>query len=275
MIRILASAAALLAFAAPSGAYAQGGDWRGFYVGGHAGYAFQPDDDGESVLFDTNLDAVSGDTVRTAAGANAFSPGFCGGRAKTPTPSGGCADDKDAGDYGLRAGYDWRFGDWVLGALGEIAFSDIDDSVSAFSTTPARYTMTRELNWVAAVRARAGYAFDDVLLYGTGGFAWADVDHRFSTSNVVNTFTQTGDDDVSGYQLGAGVEWALSPHWRIGAEYLYTSLEDDDYTVRSGGPAPATNPFILVNSAGTDFTRSDEDFEFNSVRLTLAYRFGS
>ncbi|MBC7768051.1 MAG: outer membrane beta-barrel protein [Phycisphaerales bacterium] len=273
MTRLFATSAicaVLMGLATPAAAQ----DWNGPYIGGHAGYAFQPDDDGETILFDTDLDGSFGDTVFTTAPANAFSPGFCGGSANGPTPADGCSDDEDGLDYGLRAGYDWQFGNWVVGGVGEIASSEIDDSVSAFSTTPARYTMTRELNWVAAARARGGYAFSNLLFYGTAGFAWADVEHSFSTSNGVNTFTESGDDEVSGYQLGGGVEWGMGGGWRVGAEYIYTNLDDDDYTVRSGGPAPATNPFILVNAAGTDFRRGDEEFEFDSARVTLSYRFG-
>ena len=273
MQKLFATTAALAALLS-LGATAQAQDWNGAYVGGHVGYAFQPEDDDETILFDTNLDGTYGDQVNTTAPANAFSPGFCGGRANGPTPADGCSDDEDAAEYGLRAGYDWQFGNWVFGALGEVSFSEIDDSVSAFSTTPARYTMTRELNHVAAIRGRGGYALNNILFYGTGGFAFAEVDHSFSTSNGVNTFTESGDEEVTGYQLGAGVEWNLSDRWRLGAEYIYTNLEDDDYTVRASGPAPATNPFILVNAAGTDFQRSEDEFDFDSARLTLTYRLG-
>ena len=58
-----------------------------------------------------------------------------------------------------------------------------------------------------------------------------------------------------------------------GAEYLYTNLDDGDYRVRAQGPAAPGNAFLLVNAAGTDFARSQEDIELHSFRLTLAYRF--
>lgn len=270
MNRYLFVAAACCALAAQ--AHAQ--EWNGLYVGGHAGYAMGAGDDGETVTFDTNLDGTFGDTVNTTAPANAFSPGFCDGRANGPTPAAGCSDDEDGGDFGVRAGYDWQFGNWVVGGVGEVTRANVEDSVSAFSTTPARYTMTRETNWIAAARVRGGYAFSNVLVYATAGYAWGDIEHSFTTSNGVNTFTERGDDEASGHQLGAGAEWAVSPNWRIGGEYIRTSLDDDDYRVRVSGPAPATNPFILVNAAGTDFRRSEEEFEFDSIRLTASYRFG-
>ena len=37
--------------------------------------------------------------------------------------------------------------------------------------------------------ARVGGAANNLLIYGTGGAAWAGVDHSFSTSNTANTFT--------------------------------------------------------------------------------------
>ena len=133
--------------------------WTGPYIGGHLGYGFQPGDNDETIRFDKNLDGQFNDTVLTSGAANAFSPGFCGGAAATATPTGGCSNDGDGIDVGIRAGYDWQFGNWVVGGLGELSYTDIDDSVSAFSTTPARYTMTRELKWSASARGRRRLCF--------------------------------------------------------------------------------------------------------------------
>ncbi len=269
---LMLSASCCGAFALSWAAQAQ--EFRGAYVGGHLGYGFQPDDNDETIRFDTDLDGAFGDTVNTTAPADAFSPGFCGGQATGPTPADGCDDDEDGADFGVRGGYDWQMGPWVIGGLVEASSAEATDAVSAFSTTPARYTMVRELNWMAAARARAGYSFDRTLFYGTAGLAYADVEHSFNTSNGANTFTTRDDDALNGFQFGGGVEMAVAERWRAGVEYIRTSLKDEDYRVRSSGPAPATNPFILVNPDGTDFARSDEDFEIDSLRLTVSYRLG-
>ena len=251
--------------------------WNGAYVGGHAGPSTQADARGESILFDTNLDGAFGDTVRTAGGADAFSPGFCGGAANGPTPASGCRSngDDDNDDYGLRAGYDWQDGAFVYGVLGEIARGGLTDGVSAFSTTPAFYTLRRELDDSFAVRGRVGLSFGDNrnLLYATAGYAWANIENRFTTSNTANTFTNTGDSDAEGAQYGVGYERRFGERVSLGVEYLITELTDDEYRVRAQGPAPATNPFILVNPQGTDFRRSDDDFDLGAVRLTASYRF--
>src|SRR5689334_7484865 len=78
MKSILFTAAATMALAAPAAAQSAP-SWTGFYVGGRVGYVASPLKTNQSVLFDKNLDGSFGDTVTTAAGANAFSPGFCNG----------------------------------------------------------------------------------------------------------------------------------------------------------------------------------------------------
>jgi opacity protein-like surface antigen len=185
--------------------------------------------------------------------------------------------EKDGIEWGARLGYDWQMDSFVVGLLAEFDSHNINDSVSAFSITPARYTMTRELNWSAAARVRAGVAMPEALVYVTGGLARADVDHTQSTSNTVNSFTLRGGGGTSGYQYGAGLDWAMTDDWRVGAEFLRTKLDDDDHRLRVGntGTTVATNPFLLRNASGTDFARSDDKFTYSTIRLTLTFKFGS
>lgn len=268
----LGAAAAAAILMTPAMGLAQQKSWTGAYVSVNGGYGFQPEDGAETIRFDKNLDGQFSDTVTTAAGANAFAPGFCGGAALTPTPGGGCTEDEDGADFGGRLGYDWQTGRVVLGLLFEGSTSDLDDSVSAFSVTPARYAFTRELSWLGALRARVGVGSDRVLLYATGGGVRGHIENSFNTSNVVNTFVRSDADSAWGYQAGGGLEYRFSK-LSLGAEALYTRLNDDDeYSVRVQGPAPATNAFILTNQNGTDFRRA-EPFKFSTVRLTAAYRF--
>ncbi|GAA4027465.1 outer membrane beta-barrel protein [Sphingomonas rosea] len=260
--------ASSVAAAAP--AYAQN-SWTGFHVGGRVGL-LDVSRGNEQIEFDTNLDGSFGDTVRTAAGANAFSPGFCTGAAVDRVPTAGCRRDKTKTDYAASIGYDQQLGSVVVGIVGEYGSSSARDSVSAFSTTPAFYTMTRRLKANGAIRARAGLAIGDTLPYVTAGIAQGRIRHSFATSNTANTFVQRGDDrNVTGFRYGAGLEQRFG-NFAIGALYLGTRYDDSDYRVRSQGPAPATNPFILVNPNGTDFRRSDDKFTVHSFNLTLSYR---
>lgn len=274
-----ASAGLALLATAITPAFAQSGEeWVGGYYGVYLGAAQSPDDSGsDRFLFDTDLDGRYGDTVRTPAGADAFSPGFCNGAARTATPDGGCSRNDGGADFGLRGGYDWQSGNWVYGLLGEYGTVDVRDAVSAYSTTPAYYTMFRKVDSLAAIRGRVGMAFgaqSENLLYLTGGWAYARIDNDFTTSNAANSFEGTGSSSASGYQVGLGYERKVTQNFSLGLEYLFTSLDDDGYRVRTGpGTAPPTNPFLLVNADGTDMRRSDTDFDFDSVRLTANWRF--
>jgi outer membrane immunogenic protein len=273
--KFLMLASASLAFTAtPAFAQSEDEEWEGAYIGGSIGLAAQNNDRNENVVFDTNLDGSYGDTVRTSLGANAFSPGFCGGAASGRTPIEGCRGDKDGLEYNIRAGYDTQMGNIVIGALIEGGKNEARDSVTAFSTTPANYVFTRELDYSLGARGRIGYAARGALFYGTGGVAYGKIDNSFSTTNGANSFTNNGGTKSWGYSYGGGAEVKVAKNLSIGLEYLYTNYVDDDYVVNVGpGTAPITNPFRIVNANGTDMRRGDSDFDMHNIRFTAAFRF--
>lgn len=252
-------------------------NWTGGYIGVYGGATVTNDQDDERLRFDRNLDGNFGDTVRTTAGADAFSPGSCGGAPNGVVPSAGCDSDSKGSEGSIRAGYDLQFGSFVVGALAEYsAIAGGEDSVTSYSTTPANYVFTRKLQNLAAIRARVGYAYGPALLYATGGAARGDVTNRFFSSNMANSFTPTvNEDEANGYQAGGGLEYQLAPNLSVTGEYMYTSLDAPDYVIRVGqGTAPATNPFILPpNTTGTDITRSNGRFGLHAVRIGMNYRF--
>lgn len=242
--------------------------WTGFYVGGSIGGTFLGDES-DTILFDTNLDGTFGDIIG-GAGSNAFAPGFCDGIARGNEPQDGCDDDHDSSVTGsLRAGYDVQFGGLIVGVVGEVSALNLEDVTTAFSTTPAFYSIVRELDFMAAARARVGFGTDRFMGYVTGGAAFADIDYSFRTSNNPNTFTIDEDVDSVGYQVGGGVETLLSERLSLGVEYLFTSFGDDS-TVRA---SDGGNVFVAANPNGTDFTLENNDFQTHTVSLTASFRF--
>ena len=166
-------------------------------------------------------------------------------------------------------------GNIVVGVVGEFGKSNIRDSVSAFSTTPAFYTMTRDLDWEASIRGRAGYAVNTTLFYGTFGAGYARINRDFYSSNTANAYAQSGKKNQFGITGGGGIEQKLAKNVSVGLEYMFHQYQDDDYRVLvTRGTQPATNPFVLApNTAGTAFKRSDDNFRWHSVRGTVAFRF--
>lgn len=252
-------------------------DWSGPYIGVHGGALKNKDDADERLVFDRDFDGEFDDTVILNGTTNdAFSPGSCPGNARTQAAAGGCTGDRSGVEASVRLGYDMQFGSLVIGAVGELSATDVKDSVNSFSTTPAAYVFQRELQQMAALRLRAGFAAGPALYYVTGGVAHGRIENSFRTTNSANSFTETvNEDKADGYQLGAGVEWRLAPNLSLTGEYLFTDLQPGDYVVRAGpGSAPATNPFILPpNTAGTDITRSNDSMKLHALRLGMNIRF--
>lgn len=270
----VASAALLLTGVAAPALAQTAPDWSGPYIGVFGGHVESRDDKNETLVFDRDLDGEYDDTVTTSGGDDAFTS-FCADQISSGAKP--CDSDGSGVEGGVRLGYDMQFGRWVVGAVGEVAGSDAEDSVTGFSSTPAYYSFTRTLDHTAALRARVGYAAGPALIYATGGAAYGKVENSFVTSNTANSFTVTTDeDDADGYQFGGGVEWRLAPSLTVTGEYIYSDLETGEYNIRvaGNGTTPATNPFILApNTTGTDMTRSGDSFKTHAFRLGMNVRF--
>ena len=267
---------AMAVLAATAQAQGAAGSWTGSYVALSAGSSRVSDARG-GLTFDTNADGAYGDTVQTFTGANYFSPGFCRGTALGQTPAAGCEKDRHKGGIGIRAGYDWQTGRWVYGAVVDVSSLKLHDSVSAFSSAPDAYTFSRDLKTLTAVRGRIGWGEHKWLVYATAGFASADIDRAFATTNALNSFTALHTNTANGGQLGAGAEWRFSRNWTVGVEYLNTSLRDHGPVVLAQGSANtfASNAFLTQSPEGTAMRRSDGRFRFDTVSVTVTYRFGA
>jgi len=171
---------------------------------------------------------------------------------------------------GGQAGYNWQWGQFVLGIEGDIAWRHRTDSANLIPL-PAlpsdQVNVTTSQNWLGTVRPRAGVAFGNVLLYGTGGLAFGEVAHSYQeirvTTGQARTFADTAA-TKTGWAAGAGVQWAFAPHWSIGAEYLHvdlgsTTLAQGPSTV-AGFPFPGSQVTFTNKS---DMVRAKLDWQFN------------
>jgi opacity protein-like surface antigen len=83
-----------------------------------------------------------------------------------------------------------------------------------------------DINWFGTATGRIGYAWDRVLVYGKGGFAWADETHSqtFKPGGGVTNVVSTVDNVHTGWTAGAGIEVALWDNWTGKVEYNYFDL---------------------------------------------------
>ena len=126
------------------------------------------------------------------------------------------------GFAGGTAGYNWQAGNLVFGIEADAAWADVGTSVGIL---PGLASIDYTIRSMGTVRGRIGYAFDQVLLYGTGGYAWSDNRLTATAFNV----SVSDSHFHSGWTVGAGVEVMFAPKWSVKAEYLYRSLEAQTY----------------------------------------------
>lgn len=116
--------------------------WTGFYAGLNAGYAFHAGSSGHT---DPTYGAVTG---------GARSGGFAGGG---------------------QIGYNYQFAPGsglVIGVETDIQGASFAKADAAYLGTTPYYSVRPSPDYFGTVRGRLGYAFDRVLVYGTGGFAY-------------------------------------------------------------------------------------------------------
>src|SRR5262249_38787509 len=129
--------------------------------------------------------------------------------------------------------------------------------------------------WLATVRGRLGWAWGQLLVYGTGGVAFTDLRYTQTltasaevngSSTAVAEVTQT----QTGVTVGGGAEYALGNNLSVGAESLYAQFKGVSVAGSFTGFAPAdpTNP------RSNTFTGSTGDLHDHIVRLGLNYKFG-
>jgi outer membrane immunogenic protein len=106
-------------------------------------------------------------------------------------------------------GGNYQIGQFVIGVEGDGDYDSINNTTL--------YGATFKSNWLATVRGRAGYAWDRVLFYGTGGGAFAPANH--TTAAGVSTSAT-----MLGWTAGGGVEFALTPNITAKAEYLFVNF---------------------------------------------------
>ena len=210
--------------------------WKGFYVGGHIGFGeaevegagtadLGTDFDDEGFFEDAGLDFEEGvlTIFRTT-----LKPDWLIG--------------------GAQAGYNWQAASLVFGIEGDVSFADWSHSTDIFDTDDgdlggpydeyAFANASAEVDMLASVRGRLGYAFDSVLVYGTGGVAWADATARgrivvsdFDDPAVEDETFISNDKDFSdiGFVVGGGMAWMVIPQtFSVGVEGLYYFFDQDE-----------------------------------------------
>jgi outer membrane immunogenic protein len=201
-------------------------DWTGFYVGLQAGYAWDKVEIEET-------DAVTGEQFDFYDDYNL--EGFVGG---------------------AHIGYNFQNDALLLGLEADGEYSDISGDQD-FNGSPD--STDDDIEWLASLRLRLGYAMDRALLYATGGVAIGEV-HMRDIDDVNGT--DSDNETAVGYTVGGGIEYAVSDSVSARVEYRYTDLGHTTNTTDVYNPIFNDNPL-------------DEEREntFHAVRGGISWHF--
>lgn len=221
-------------------------NFGGWYVGANVGYGYYDhkltDRDGLGTSIDTGLPSNVNDTQ---SGVNG----------------------------GVQAGYNLQSGCTVFGVEGDWSWTGVrassfnqDGDQSAVVPLTDSVTVSSQLRWFGTARVRTGVVVDNLLLYATGGLAFANFNRSatFFEDGPAATGILNWSGNRWGWTVGVGTEYSFAPNWSLKSEVLYMRFEKDNVTFTGTGG---------IGSAGVPYRFDSQDQVFIS-RIGVNYRFG-
>lgn len=145
---------------------------------------------------------------------------------------GSVSRDKGGGTVGGQIGYNWQpTSCTVFGVELDANWAGISDTrtYSPDSGTGTVLTLEDRLRWFGTARTRAGVIVDNLMIYATGGFAYASIKHAWTVTDPGSTPPLESFSSNSGRWggvIGFGTEWAFSRNWSLKSEALYILFQD-------------------------------------------------
>ena len=172
--------------------------WQGIYAGGHIGALWSTIDAADNVVF------VS-PSVTLLANRSVGITGWFGG---------------------AQLGYNFESGSFLWGIESDIGGMDNRGSHSFSLTNPTRLlTVSSTGGWYGDLTGRAGYVYGSALFYAKGGFAFFTGD--VTVADLTDGISQNSG-TFTGWTIGGGFEYMVSPRWTVKAEYLYFDLNNNN-----------------------------------------------
>jgi outer membrane immunogenic protein len=116
---------------------------------------------------------------------------------------------------GVEGGYNLQAGQLVLGGEADIQLSGASDTFA-----PWKFSNP----WFGTLRGRAGWAVSNILIYGTAGVAFGELQAQ-TIGLLSESHTNVG------WAAGAGVEAGIAANWSAKVEYLFIDLASNSYAL--------------------------------------------
>jgi outer membrane immunogenic protein len=223
--------------------------WAGWYIGGNAGYGW-----GER----TDLSISSNLFGNDARASRGFFP-------NQPSPKGFIG--------GGQIGYDWQINNWVLGLVADFQGADIDAAANnavgvvhldragvVIARATGTTSLSEKLDFLGTGRARLGWAANNWLFYGSGGGAYGNVRSTVSFFDTFgDAFAGSHTEIRGGWAAGGGINYAVTPNWNVGVDYLHYDLGHTSVTTNAD---QFGRSFTASQSVAGDVVRGMVNYKF-------------
>ena len=200
---------------------------------------------------------------------------------------GGIGNNQSGFIGGGQVGYNWQTGAFVLGAEADFDGTTLSKTFN-YTSTPFGAVVNgtainpvfvgdtlsvhakASLDWIGTVRGRVGFVAtpdNRLLIYGTGGFAYAGGSSNFSVYDATGGAYWNGNPGSTrtGWTIGGGVEYAITNNITIRGEYLYVDLGSQNINTTANLAAATLLP-------GT-YATAKINYDASIVRAGINYKF--
>jgi outer membrane immunogenic protein len=165
---------------------------------------------------------------------------------------------------GFQAGCDYQFaGGFVIGIAGDYDWTNAKANSGVLFPALAGFSTQAQINNLASVTGRIGYAWDRFLGYVKGGGAWER--DNYALFNAAGVTVATASETRGGWTVGIGGEYAFTNWISAFAEYDYYNFGTRGNTLVCG----AVGCFAGLNTARFDVKDTKSVF-----KVGLNFRFG-
>jgi outer membrane immunogenic protein len=159
---------------------------------------------------------------------------------------------------GGTVGINYQIGAYVFGIEGDGDWTNLRGNSGSTcgaiaAVVPPPISCQTQSQWLATARGRVGYAFDRILLYGTAGAAFGNIQTGLTPPSTFDNSTEAG------WTVGAGLEVAFAPNWTAKAEYLFVDLPNATCTT-VGNCGGAAGSIVSFNES---IIRGGVNFKFD------------
>jgi outer membrane immunogenic protein len=174
---------------------------------------------------------------------------------------------------GFQAGYNWQIGQYVVGIEQDYQFTGLKQTAT-FAAPAGLFRAGDQLavktDYLAATRAKLGMTWDRALIYAAGGLETGEFDVASSyVARGVGGSPAIGFTDSNklhfGFNVGAGVDYAVTNNVFIGLEYRYLDLGKETYNLGA---------FTPVGGGTAQTVGSSVDLKASEVTARLNFKLG-